>query len=81
MLADATVIRASQVPSGAAPRVLVVDTERKVTVLEKNKLTASGVFDAMKKVVRDTWKEDVEAALVAVVHGASLGGGGRFERP
>jgi hypothetical protein len=47
------------------PRVLVVDTERKVTVLEKNKLTASGLFDAMKKVVRDTWKEDVEAKVKA----------------
>jgi hypothetical protein len=47
------------------PRVLVIDTERKVTVLEKSKLTASSVFDAMKKVVKDTWKEDVEAKVKA----------------
>jgi ABC-type phosphate/phosphonate transport system substrate-binding protein len=47
------------------PRVLVIDTERKVTVLEKSKLTAGGVFDAMKKVVRDTWNEDVEAKVKA----------------
>ena len=47
------------------PRVLVIDTERKVTVLEKSKLTGAVVFDAMKKVVRDTWKEDVDAKVKA----------------
>jgi hypothetical protein len=47
------------------PRVLVIDTERKVTVLEKSKLGAGPVFDAMKKVVRETWKEDVDAKVKA----------------
>jgi hypothetical protein len=47
------------------PRVLVIDTQRKVTLLEKDKLKASTVFDAMKKVVRDTWKESLEDKVKA----------------
>ncbi len=45
----------------ALPRMLIVDpTKMKVTVLEKGKLKASGLFKAMQKVASKSYKENLD---------------------
>jgi hypothetical protein len=42
------------------PRILVVDAESKVRALEKNRLTATGLFDAMKKSASTFYTESLD---------------------
>jgi len=46
------------------PRMLIVDpTQMKVTVLEKGKLKASGLFSALKKVASKVYKENLDKVV------------------
>jgi hypothetical protein len=45
------------------PRILLVDASKKVTTLEKNKLSCGGVFTAMKKTASSFYEQDLDALV------------------
>jgi hypothetical protein len=45
------------------PRLLLIDAAKKVTTLEKNKLSCGGVWTAMKKAASSFYEQDLEAIV------------------